>query len=41
MVSFWNSSKADDLAYMLKDESVAKLEESTFSSVAIMQPPTF
>ena len=37
----WNSGNCEDLTYMLKDTSVAKLEQSNFSSVAIMQPPTF
>ncbi|HAG52195.1 MAG TPA: hypothetical protein DCL21_00210 [Alphaproteobacteria bacterium] len=37
----WNSDDSNDLTYMLKDTSVATLEQSNFSSVAIMQPPTF
>lgn len=41
VLNFWSSSNSDDLAYILKDENIAKLEESRFSSVAIMQPPTF
>ena len=41
IMASWNSSDSNDLTYMLKDDSVAKLEQSHFSSVAIMQPPTF
>ena len=41
VMNVWNCADSDDLTYMLKGESVAKLEESKFSSVAIMQPPTF
>lgn len=41
VMSSWNSSACEDMAYMLKDESVNKLDDSQFSSVAIMQPPTF
>jgi hypothetical protein len=41
LMSSWNSSACDDMSYMLKDQNIEKLNESQFSSVAIMQPPTF
>lgn len=41
VMSSWNSSACEDMSYMLKDQNIEKLNESQFSSVAIMQPPTF
>ena len=41
VMSSWNSSDCNDMSYMLKDQNVEKLNDSQFSSVAIMQPPTF
>jgi hypothetical protein len=41
VMGYWNCSSCDDLIFLLKDESIDKLEASQFSHVAIMQPPTF